>query len=737
MKNNNMNKCSLLVGTALTVSLALVPNMASAAEVGVTDANGGAVVTHEYKRTTNPVTVFNELRGLQDFDTKLTSDIVIYQGKLFVAYGQAYGPKSSVDLYSYNLSSGEVVFEVTVPSQDVDVINMVNGGLFVPNAFASSGASFTSKVDGVWGNTTVGANLMNNHDVVSSNGVDLFVSGSTVNSVTGQKEAAIWYSADGVSGWEKVKTGGEGASYYWLEAFEGKVYASASGSSDSVVNVWDAGIWSDVDYSQVGLSPEVVIYEADQVFTFKGNLVLNSYNPDYVGGAVGIVLIDLNSLSMVDTSGSITSDGNVIYQFVDVDVVGDVMYGLSEGGNIYATVDGLNWVLETVGPVFTSVSNFTVDPVTGIAYVTGFDDEDAPQIRSVNLISTFENNTAPVINLPGSLELNVGDSWMPFDNVTVTDAEEGDLTGRLKASGNVNLNVAGTYNQSYTVEDSNGYQTTATINVTVKGVVKPNTLPELSAPSAVLLNEGDEFNPQRLFAANDREDGNLTDKIVVTGVVDTSVPGDYEIVLTVTDSAGASVSQNVTVTVLKTEVVNNAPELKLSLGKVTVTQGDVFDPLVFVDVSEDAEDGVLVPVITGDVDTNTLGERTITYTVTDSKGVETVKTLSLEVIEKVVVPDVAPVIVANDVKVVKNSKFNPLSVVTASDAEDGDITSKVVVKSSNVNMKKNGTYTVVYSVTDSAGNITDKAIKVTVANKSGGLFGFISDIINWIIGIFK
>lgn len=59
-------------------------------------------------------------------------------------------------------------------------------------------------------------------------------------------------------------------------------------------------------------------------------------------------------------------------------------------------------------------------------------------------------------------------------------------------------------------------------------------------------------------------------------------------------------------------------------------------------------------------------------------------------------------------------KFNPLSLVSSNDKEDGNITPKVIVKENTVDTKKSGVYKVVYSVTDSDKNTVIKEIKVIV-----------------------
>lgn len=54
---------------------------------------------------------------------------------------------------------------------------------------------------------------------------------------------------------------------------------------------------------------------------------------------------------------------------------------------------------------------------------------------------------------------------------------------------------------------------------------------------------------------------------------------------------------------------------------------------------------------------------------------------------------------------------------TATDDTDGDITSKIVIDISKVDVKKVGTYTVTYTVTDSAGNTTTKTRTVKVVDE--------------------
>jgi hypothetical protein len=58
-------------------------------------------------------------------------------------------------------------------------------------------------------------------------------------------------------------------------------------------------------------------------------------------------------------------------------------------------------------------------------------------------------------------------------------------------------------------------------------------------------------------------------------------------------------------------------------------------------------------------------------------------------------------------------EFDPMAGVTATDAEDGDLTSAITYESTVDNLVA-GTYTVTYTVTDSAGNVTTATRSVTV-----------------------
>ncbi|MDD5887952.1 MAG: DUF5011 domain-containing protein [bacterium] len=76
--------------------------------------------------------------------------------------------------------------------------------------------------------------------------------------------------------------------------------------------------------------------------------------------------------------------------------------------------------------------------------------------------------------------------------------------------------------------------------------------------------------------------------------------------------------------------------------------------------------------------------------------------------------NIAPTITATDKTIVQGTKLNELEDVTAYDKEDGDLSSKVTVASSNLNIDAVGTYTITYQVIDSKNKEATKTITVTV-----------------------
>ncbi|MBC1358083.1 immunoglobulin-like domain-containing protein [Listeria booriae] len=169
-------------------------------------------------------------------------------------------------------------------------------------------------------------------------------------------------------------------------------------------------------------------------------------------------------------------------------------------------------------------------------------------------------------------------------------------------------------------------------------------------------------------------------------------------------------SLDVTTTVIAADTTKPV----ITASNKTLTVGDSFDPKAGVTASDNKDGNITskIAVTSNNVDTTKAGTYSVTYSVTDAAGNVGTKTITVTVNEA---PDTTkPVITASNKTLTVGDSFDPKAGVSASDDKDGNITSKVVVTSNNVDTSKAGAYTVSYSVTDAAGNMATKTITVTV-----------------------
>lgn len=169
--------------------------------------------------------------------------------------------------------------------------------------------------------------------------------------------------------------------------------------------------------------------------------------------------------------------------------------------------------------------------------------------------------------------------------------------------------TSATYNDENFNDD--GY-TTDGVDSSV--AVLDNQLPVITGEQETMVQQDASFDPMSTIQAMDTEDGDITTDVKVTGSVDTSVSGTYDLTYEVTDSDGNKTRFTRTVTVEAKPVIT-------ATTKETIQLGDAFDSLAGVEAT-DKEDGDLTSQISvdGDVDANRAGDYNLTYTVTDSDG---------------------------------------------------------------------------------------------------------------------
>ena len=258
-----------------------------------------------------------------------------------------------------------------------------------------------------------------------------------------------------------------------------------------------------------------------------------------------------------------------------------------------------------------------------------------------------------------------------------------------------------------------------TYNATwVMNWVPINAAPVIHATDKT-IEVGDEFDPRADVTAEDEEDGDITNKIeILKNDVNINEPGIYNVTYKVTDAQGASYTTTIKVTVNpKAADLNACPVIQAT--DKTLTVGDEFDPLADV-TAEDEEDGDItdkIEILENEVDTTKPGKYEVTYKVTDSGGASHVKTIKVTVNPKMEPINAAPIIEAEDKTLTVGDAFDPMADVTATDAEDGNLTDKIEILNNEVDTTKPGKYEVTYKVTDSKGASYTKTITVTVNPK--------------------
>ena len=311
----------------------------------------------------------------------------------------------------------------------------------------------------------------------------------------------------------------------------------------------------------------------------------------------------------------------------------------------------------------------------------------------------YVSNNQPTITATDKT-ITKGTFFYPLDGVSATDVENGDLTSKITFDSEVKSYIEGTYKVTYTVVDNSNFHASKTITVKVVD----DNLPTITAGDKE-VKQFTEFNYMDGVKATAHDGTDLTGDVTYEETVNTDVADTYEVTYKVKDSKGKEASKTIKVTVIPDEKpVINASDKEIYLNSE-------FDPLEGV-TAYDEEDGEITNIeYTGEVKTDEVGDYKVTYTVKDSHGQITTKTITVKVIVNQL-----PVINASDKTIYLNSEFDPLEGVTASDAEDGPI-SKINVDLNEVKTDQLGKYKVTYSVTDSYGQTVKKTIIVTVSEK--------------------
>lgn len=185
-------------------------------------------------------------------------------------------------------------------------------------------------------------------------------------------------------------------------------------------------------------------------------------------------------------------------------------------------------------------------------------------------------------------------------------------------SNNVDTNVIGTYSVVYSATDAAGNTSTATRTVNVVDTTPPVVV--LNGSAEVTVELGDTYT--ELGATATDADGNFgTDGIVITGSVDTSSVGIYELTYSATDLSGNEGSITRTVSVVDTtppvftsSATFSAVENQTAIGTVTATDLQTVTFTISGTELQITSGGVLTFAVAPDYETKTTYTATVTAT---------------------------------------------------------------------------------------------------------------------------
>ena len=262
-------------------------------------------------------------------------------------------------------------------------------------------------------------------------------------------------------------------------------------------------------------------------------------------------------------------------------------------------------------------------------------------------------NSSPVISLKnlatvvdGNIFVSKGEDFDAKSYIVVNDEEDGEIpVDKVVVTGKVDTKKVGTYNINYSVSDSEGEVTNLKQTVIVEEVANQ----EISKPIITIMNngqevdkivvtKGDELDLSKYISAVDYLGGTINPEII--GSYDVNKAGTYELTVRATDRFNNVSEKSLTLVVEKKVInapsMNAAPVIIANDAELVV--GDKFNELDNVKVidEEDGEIPVDKVVVESDVDTTKVGNYKVIYSVTDSNGATTTKTINVKVSMKMV-----------------------------------------------------------------------------------------------------
>ena len=516
-----------------------------------------------------------------------------------------------------------------------------------------------------------------------------------------------------------VKEGSTKARVYinGVETYNGSGTKDDTEMAGTMQGLFTLGAFSAAEYFFNGDLDEVAIYntaltksEVQEQYTVQGGTLINDTIPP--------VLIEVTAIP------NPTDSTTPSYVFSSTEAGNITLSGSCGSATPTVAISGNNTITFAV---------LAVNTYEDCTLVVTDEANNASEALAIPAFAVGETNdtTPPVITLTGASDINVSVGITYVDaGATASDDKDGDITANIVTVGNtINTSAEGNYTITYDVNDTaknKAIQVKRTVHVVAVKVT--DTTPPvitLTGASDINVSVGITYVDAGATASDDK-DGDITANIVTVGnTINTSAEGNHTITYNVNDAAG-----NLAVLVVRQIHVVAATVVDTTIPVITLTGGDV-DVVVgtaYIDAGATAHDNIdgditsNIVTVGNTIDTSAEGTHTITYNVNDAaknKAIQVKRTVHV-----VAAPDIeAPVITLkgdSPLQIIKGNAYTEYG-ASAEDDVDGNLTDKVKINTTQVNISVEGNYTVTYTVSDKAGNNAEsnRTVQVLVPTLEG------------------
>lgn len=311
--------------------------------------------------------------------------------------------------------------------------------------------------------------------------------------------------------------------------------------------------------------------------------------------------------------------------------------------------------------------------------------------------------------------LEKGKEYNLKNYVIAFDYELNDLSRYIIVTkNNIDINKPGKYKVGFAVLDEKEYRRDIEVEVVVADEdFNFSKIYSANGEDKVWIEKGTEFNPLDYVWASEYSDNtwkSLSEHIIVTkNNVNPNEIGEYKAEYTVLDTKGNRVKREIDFEVyesIESESIIYAYDKYFPLG-ADISKEDLLKDIIATDYTNlDISSHIIISE--NNINSNKVGEYSVSYAVLDTKGEIIRKTVSVKIYKA------ESIIYGEDVRVKLGSSFNPLEYIDAVDSTGISLNSHIIVTKNNVNTTKQGIYEVDYLVLDTNNKRVTKTIYVIV-----------------------